>query len=70
MSAGSNQMQMSYQTVINHEGQYSIWPADKDLPKGWSAVGPKGTKEVCLAYISEQWTDMRPRSLIESAGHG
>jgi MbtH protein len=26
-------------------------------------VGKSGTKEECLAYIKEVWTDMRPLSL-------
>ena len=52
-----------YTVVINHEEQYSIWPADRELPLGWSAVGKEGLKADCLAYIEEVWTDMRPLSL-------
>jgi MbtH protein len=52
-----------YRVVVNHEEQYSIWPADRDLPLGWREVGKSGTKEECLAYIKEVWTDMRPLSL-------
>lgn len=52
-----------YQVVANHEEQYSIWPADKELPLGWTAVGKQGPKAECLAYIEEVWTDMRPLSL-------
>jgi MbtH protein len=54
-----------YTVVMNHEEQYSIWPADRELPLGWSAVGKTGLKAECLAYIEEVWTDMRPRSLRE-----
>jgi MbtH protein len=49
--------------VKNHEEQYSIWPADRDLPLGWNEVGQTGLKADCLAYIKEVWTDMRPLSL-------
>ena len=52
-----------YRVVINHEEQYSIWPEWKELPLGWTAVGPTGQKDVCLAYINDVWTDMRPLSL-------
>jgi MbtH protein len=52
-----------YQVVINHEEQYSIWPADREIPGGWKAVGKEGLKADCLAYIEEVWTDMRPLSL-------
>ncbi len=54
-----------YTVVMNHEEQYSIWPADRELPLGWTAVGKTGPKAECLAYIEEVWTDMRPRSLRE-----
>ena len=52
-----------YKVVVNHEEQYSIWPAHRENPLGWNDVGKSGSKEGCLAYISEVWTDMRPLSL-------
>jgi MbtH protein len=61
-----------YKVVINSEEQYSIWPANRENALGWSDVGITGTKEECLAYIKEVWTDMRPLSLrkkMEETGH-
>ncbi len=52
-----------YKVVVNHEEQYSIWPADRENPLGWRDAGKSGLKEECLAYIKEVWTDMRPLSL-------
>lgn len=52
-----------YTVVVNHEEQYSIWFADREIPPGWREVGRTGTKPECLAYIEEVWTDMRPLSL-------
>ena len=52
-----------YKVVVNHEEQYSIWPADRENPLGWSDVGKVGSKAECLAHIKEVWTDMRPLSL-------
>lgn len=49
--------------VINHEEQYSVWPADRQPPAGWAGTGEVGTREQCLLVISERWTDMRPLSL-------
>jgi MbtH protein len=49
--------------VVNDEEQYSIWPAERDLPAGWRRDGFTGTEDECLAYIDETWTDMRPASL-------
>lgn len=55
-----------YIVVLNHEEQYSIWPADRDLPLGWRGDGFTGTKAECLAHIDEVWTDMRPLSLRQA----
>ncbi len=52
-----------FEVVINHEEQYSIWPAESSIPAGWHAVGKRDVKSACLAYIDEVWTDMRPLSL-------
>jgi len=53
----------TYKVVLNHEEQYSIWPADRENPAGWRDGGKIGTKAECLAHIEEVWTDMRPLSL-------
>lgn len=53
----------TYKVVLNHEEQYSIWPAERENALGWNDAGKQGTKEECLAYIKEVWTDMRPLSL-------
>lgn len=52
-----------YKVVINHEEQYSIWPAERENPLGWRDAGKRGLKTECLEYIKEVWTDMRPLSL-------
>ena len=52
-----------YKVVINHEEQYSIWPADRQAPLGWREAGMEGQKQACLDYIEKVWTDMRPLSL-------
>jgi MbtH protein len=54
---------VTYRVVVNHEGQYSIWLSDRPNPLGWDDGGRTGTKEDCLAFIEEVWTDMTPRSL-------
>ena len=55
-----------YKVVVNHEAQYSIWPAYRENALGWSDAGKSGSKAECLAYIKEVWTDMRPLSLRKS----
>jgi MbtH protein len=51
-----------YKVVINHEEQYSLWPAEQGVPRDWKEAGKSGSKKVCLVYIEEVWTDMRPLS--------
>lgn len=58
-----NEEDIIYRVVVNHEEQYSIWPADRENPAGWRDAGKSGSKSECLAYINEVWTDMRPLSL-------
>lgn len=53
----------TYEVVVNHEEQYSIWLKGRDLPAGWQTVGKSGPKSDCLEYIDKVWTDMRPLSL-------
>ncbi|WP_341866504.1 MbtH family protein [Amycolatopsis tolypomycina] len=55
--------------VVNHEDQYSIWPAGPEIPAGWTPVGRTGTEQECLGYIETVWTDMRPRSLRQHISH-
>jgi MbtH protein len=52
-----------FRAVVNHEEQYSVWPADREAPAGWSDAGCQGTRAQVLAWIEERWTDMRPLSL-------
>jgi MbtH protein len=63
MSGTDTEDDTIYDVVVNHEEQYSIWPAGRELPLGWRAVGTSGPKAHCLDYITKVWTDMRPLSL-------
>lgn len=42
-----------YTIVVNSDEQYSIWPAERDLPDGWHAIGITGDREGLLAYARE-----------------
>jgi MbtH protein len=55
-----------YRVVMNHEEQYSIWPEGRENALGWRDAGKSGTKQECLDYIKQVWTDMRPLSLRKS----
>jgi MbtH protein len=47
--------------LINHQGQYSLWPAATEIPAGWCVAGEQGGRDACIEYIGKNWTDMRPR---------
>ena len=63
MSSADSEDTTLYKVVVNQEEQYSIWPAEREVPLGWRDAGMSGPKDACLAYIKEVWTDMRPLSL-------
>ncbi|MCG6863493.1 MAG: MbtH family NRPS accessory protein [Chromatiaceae bacterium] len=63
MASEENTNGKRYKVVLNAEGQFSIWLADRDVPLGWESEGTVGTKQECWERISKQWTDMRPLSL-------
>lgn len=54
---------LPYITLINHEGQYSIWSTEKNLPHGWIRTGFEGTMEQCMEQIESVWTNMQPAHL-------
>jgi MbtH protein len=56
-----------YFVLVNDDGQHSLWPADLTVPDGWTGVfGPAG-RGACTEYVGQNWTDMRPRSLVEQS---
>jgi MbtH protein len=58
----------TFTVLVNDEGQHSLWPDFAPVPDGWTAVhGPAG-RQSCLDYVEANWTDMRPKSLIEGRG--
>ena len=63
MNRDEQEDNLNYKVVVNHEEQYSIWPADRENPLGWRDAGKSGPKADCLEYIKGVWTDMRPLSL-------
>jgi uncharacterized protein YbdZ (MbtH family) len=51
----------------NDEGQHSLWPSFAAVPAGWESVFGVATREACVSYINENWTDIRPASLRRDA---
>jgi MbtH protein len=56
-----------YLVIANDEGQHSLWPVSSRVPAGWAVLHEADTRSHCVDYIEENWTDMRPLSLVRSA---
>lgn len=54
-----------YLILVNSENQYSLWPGFREIPAGWTSVGCRGKRKDCLDWIENNWTDMRPKSLVD-----
>jgi MbtH protein len=52
-----------YLVLVNDEKQFSLWPADLEVPDGWTITHGRDARGECLKYIEEHWSDMRPASL-------
>ncbi|MEU3692135.1 MbtH family protein [Streptomyces narbonensis] len=59
-----------YLVLVNDENQHSLWPADIEVPDGWTAVHGATSRQGCLDYVDTYWTDMRPASLIAETAAG
>ncbi|WP_393054332.1 MbtH family protein [Streptomyces sp. LN549] len=53
--------------LVNGEGQHSLWPSFAEVPGGWTIAFGENTRDACLDFVETNWTDLRPRSLVESA---
>jgi len=54
-----------FHVLINEEGQHSLWPSFIEVPQGWTIIHKSDSRAACLEFISRNWTDMRPNSLIK-----
>ena len=55
----------TYLSLVNDEGQHSLWPSPVDVPAGWTVTHGPASRQACLDHITASWVDMRPRSLVE-----
>jgi MbtH protein len=54
----------TFLVLVNGENQHSMWPSFAAVPEGWNTVFGPQTRQRCLDYIEQNWTDMRPASLV------
>ncbi|MFF1368624.1 MbtH family protein [Streptomyces virginiae] len=53
----------THQVLVNHEGQYALYPATREIPDGWTPAGFDGTEDECAGFVDAHWPDTRPLSL-------
>ncbi|GAA2091323.1 MbtH family protein [Kitasatospora saccharophila] len=55
----------TFHVLVNGENQHSLWPAFAEVPAGWRAALSSVPREEAVRFVEENWTDLRPLSLIE-----
>ena len=56
-----------FHVLVNEEGQLSLWPVFAEVPAGWTVVLPDADRATAVAYVDENWTDMRPKSVARQS---
>lgn len=54
---------ISFLILINDEHQYSIWPETLPIPDGWNRTQGPMPRQLCMDWLTDHWTDLRPSSL-------
>ncbi len=49
-----------FHALRNAAGQYSIWPDFRSVPAGWESLHGPDSREACLAFVEQNWIDLRP----------
>ncbi|MFJ9343622.1 MbtH family protein [Streptomyces sp. NPDC101733] len=59
-----------FYVLVNDEQQYSLWPAFAEAPAGWRVAFGEESRDKCLSYVEEHWTDLRPKNLQDAMDAG
>ncbi|SDH60701.1 MbtH family protein [Pseudonocardia oroxyli] len=59
-----------FYALVNEEGQYSLWPTFAAVPAGWEIVCGPDSRQACLDHVEQNWTDLRPKSLVAAMEQG
>ncbi|MFD0433145.1 MbtH family protein [Streptomyces chartreusis] len=54
----------TFLVLVNDEGQHSLWPVFAEIPRGWTTAFGEASRAECLEFVEQNWTDMRPKSLV------
>ncbi|WP_226362207.1 MbtH family protein [Pseudonocardia sp. ICBG1142] len=53
--------------LVNDEEQHSLWPERLRTPDGWRQTFGPASRQDCLDYVEQNWTDIRPLSARRAA---
>ena len=54
---------LQFRVLVNNQEQHSLWPDFIAIPSGWQSIYGPGKRTDCLAFIEQNWPDIRPLSL-------
>jgi MbtH protein len=66
VSSPFDDQEATFAVLVNDEGQHSLWLDFATVPAGWQVAFGPAERQACLDYVTANWTDMRPRSLVEA----
>ncbi|MGO3407920.1 MbtH family protein [Marinomonas sp.] len=52
---------LTFTVLVNQHNQHSLWPDFAQVPAGWRTVFGPDKQQACLAYVEQNWTDIRPQ---------
>jgi MbtH protein len=52
-----------FYVLVNDEEQHSLWPAFAEIPDGWRLAFGDASRDECVQFVEQNWSDMRPKSL-------
>jgi MbtH protein len=58
----------TYLVLVNDEGQHSLWPTTVEAPAGWTVALAATDHAAALKFVDDNWTDLRPLSLVAAMG--
>jgi len=51
---------LSFQVLKNQQGEFSLWPAQHQVPSGWDIQHGPDTRTSCIAYVEKHWLAINP----------
>jgi MbtH protein len=50
----------AYLVLVNAKNEHSLWPDSMVVPEGWRIVHGTESRQNCLAYVEDNWTNLGP----------